>query len=267
MDKRVALVTGVSSGIGEATARMLIERGYRVFGTARSESSPVPPRAERVLLDVRDGASIEAAVRQVLARAGRIDLLVNNAGGAMIGAVEETSLEQAQRLFDVNFFGAVRMTQAVLPAMRARRSGRIVFISSVVGFVPAPFMAFYAASKHALEGLAESLDHEIRTLGIRAALVEPGFTRTNIGVSGMQANRPVDDYEASRSRAGENIRGSVSAGEDPSVVAQAVLEAATAEKPRLRYPVGKGIGALSRLRRYLPASVFDGAFRKRLGLA
>ncbi|TMB10617.1 MAG: SDR family NAD(P)-dependent oxidoreductase, partial [Deltaproteobacteria bacterium] len=107
--------------------------------------------------------------------------LVNNVGGGMVGAIEETSLEQAQRLFDVNFFGPVRMTQAVLPTMRAQRSGRIVFISSIVGFLPAPFMGFYAASKHALEGLAESLDHETRTLGIRAALVEPGFMRTNIG--------------------------------------------------------------------------------------
>ncbi len=266
MSNPVALVTGVSSGIGSATARMLIERGYRVFGTARSGSTPVPGKVERVLLDVRDAASIDAGVRDVLARAGRIDLLVNNAGGSIIGAVEETSLEQAQRLFDVNFFGAVRMTQAVLPAMRAQGSGRIVFISSVVGFLPAPFMGFYAASKHALEGLAESLDHETRTLGIRAVLVEPGFMRTNIGANGTLAANPVDDYELARGRAGENVRRRVSAGEDPSLVAEAVLEAAAATKPRLRYLVGKRAGLLARLRRYLPASVFDGAFRKQLGL-
>src|SRR5438445_13110675 len=177
----VALVTGVSSGIGNATARALVERGYRVFGTVRSETSAVPSKVERVLLDVRDANSIASAVREVLDRAGRIDLLVNNAGGSVTGAVEETSLSQAKDLFEVNFFGAVRVTQAVLPAMRAQRSGRIIFISSVVGFLPAPFMGFYSASKHALEGLAESLDHETRMLGIRAALVEPGFIRTNIG--------------------------------------------------------------------------------------
>src|SRR5215470_10363789 len=157
MSSPVALVTGVSSGIGNATAKKLIEHGYRVFGTARSESSPMPAKVERVLLDVRDSASIDKGVREVLAKAGRIDLLVNNAGGGLVAAVEETSVDQAQELFDVNFFGAVRMTQAVLPAMRAQRSGRIVFISSIVGFVPAPYMGFYAASKHALEGLAESL--------------------------------------------------------------------------------------------------------------
>ena len=156
---------------------------------------------------MRDAASIDAGVREVLAKAGRIDLLVNNAGGGMVGAVEETSLEQAKRLFDVNFFGAVRMTQAVLPAMRAQRSGRIVFMSSIVGFLPAPFMGFYSASKHALEGLAESLDHETRTLGIRAALVEPGFMRTNIGENRLLPGSAVDAYAAARNRAGENARG------------------------------------------------------------
>jgi NAD(P)-dependent dehydrogenase (short-subunit alcohol dehydrogenase family) len=266
MGNPVALVTGVSSGIGNATAQALVERGYRVFGTARSEASAVPAKVERVLLDVRDAASIDAGVREVLAKAGRIDLLVNNAGGSMIGAIEETSLEQARELFDLNFFGAVRMTQAVLPAMRAQKSGRIVFISSVVGFLPAPFMGFYAASKHALEGLAESLDHETRTLGIRVALVEPGFTRTNIGSNRMLAASRVDDYAAARDRAGENVRALVSAGDDPRVVAEAVLEAATAEKPRLRYPAGKRAVLLARLRRYLPASIFDGALRKQFRL-
>src|SRR3954471_10440997 len=266
MSNQVAIVTGVSSGIGKATARALVERGYRVFGTARSRASAMPASVERVLADVRDGASIDAAVREVLARAGRIDLLVNNAGGGMIGAVEETSLEQAQELFDVNFFGAVRMTQAVLPAMRAQKSGRIVFISSVVGFLPAPFMGFYAASKHALEGLAESLDHETRGLGVRVALVEPGWTRTGIDSNGVTAARRLDDYGAVRDRVREIVRKSVSAGDDPSVIAAAVLEAATAENPRLRYPAGKRAGLLARLRRYLPAGVFDSAIRKQFGL-
>src|SRR5216110_526983 len=225
MSSPVALVTGVSSGIGNATARMLIERGYRVFGTARSESSPMPAKVERVLLDVRDAASIDAGVRELLAKAGRIDLVVNNAGGGMVGAVEETSLEQAKRLFDVNFFGAVRMTQAVLPAMRAQRSGRIVFISSVLGFLPAPFMGFYAASKHALEGLAESLDHETRTLGIRVALVEPGYTRTQLEHNGATADTPIEDYAAARDRARQGVRESTLAGDDPSLVAEAVIEA------------------------------------------
>lgn len=266
MGTRTALVTGVSSGIGNATARMLTEQGWRVFGSARSKSTLVPEQVERVILDVRDAASIDAGVREVLDKVGRIDLLVNNAGSAVTGAIEETSLEQARDLFEVNFFGAARLTQAVLPAMRAQKSGRIVFISSVVGFLPAPFMGFYAASKHALEGLAESLDHETRTLGIRIALVEPGWTRTGIDSNGTAAARRVDDYGAARDRARELVRASVSAGDDPSVVAQTVLEAATAKKPRLRYPAGKRAGLLARLRRFMPAGAFDSALRKQYGL-
>src|SRR3954470_15489183 len=217
MDTRTALVTGVSSGIGHATARALAEHGWRVFGTARSKSTALPEHVERVVLDVRDPASIDAGVQEVLEKAGRIDLLVNNAGGSVMGAIEESSLDQARDLFDVNFFGAVRMTQAVLPAMRAQKSGRIVFISSVVGFLPAPYMGFYAASKHALEGLAESLDHEVRTLGIRIALVEPGWMRTAIDDNGAPAARPVGDYAAARDRAREGIRASVKAGDDPAL--------------------------------------------------
>jgi NAD(P)-dependent dehydrogenase (short-subunit alcohol dehydrogenase family) len=217
---------------------------------------------ERVLLDVRDAASVDAGVREVLARAGRIDLLVNNAGGTVMGAVEETSLRQAQELFDVNFFGAVRMTQAVLPAMRAQKSGRIVFISSVLGLMPAPFMGFYAASKHALEGLAESLDHETRGLGVRVALVEPSWMRTRIDSSGAPADQPVADYAAARDRARAGVKASVDAGDDPERVAGAVVEAATAARPRLRYLAGRGASRLARLRRFLPASFFDAGVRK-----
>src|SRR5438270_8171253 len=200
MNHAVAVITGVSSGIGNATARALVARGYRVFGTVRSEASILPAQVERVLLDVRDGDSVERGVAEVLAKAGRIDVLVNNAGVGVIGAIEETSLEQARDMFEVNFFGAARLAQAVLPAMRARKSGRIVFISSVLGFLPAPFMGFYAASKHAIEGLAESLDHETRTLGIRVALVEPAWTRTGLESNGSSAPALIADYAAARGR-------------------------------------------------------------------
>jgi NAD(P)-dependent dehydrogenase (short-subunit alcohol dehydrogenase family) len=266
MNDRVAIVTGVSSGIGNATARALVGRGYRVFGTARSAASSAPAGTERVLLDVRDEASIDAGVAEVLARAGRIDLLVNNAGGAVVGAVEETSLEQARDLFDVNFFGAMRMTQAVLPTMRAQRSGRIVFISSLLGLLPAPFSGLYSASKHAVEGLAESLDHETRKLGIRAALFEPGFIRTSFESNGTLAANLVGDYQEARDHAREYFRKSNDGAEDPEVVAEAVVEAATAAKPRLRYPVGKGSALVARLRRYVPAAIFDGVFRKQFDL-
>jgi NAD(P)-dependent dehydrogenase (short-subunit alcohol dehydrogenase family) len=261
-DQQVVLVTGVSSGIGEMTARALLRDGYRVFGSVRSASGAVPEGVERVVLDVRDEASIRVAVEDILARAGRIDALVNNAGGTIMGALEETEVAQAQALFDVNFFGAARVTQAVLPAMRKQRGGRIVFVSSVVGFLPAPFMGFYAASKHAVEAYAESLDHECREFGIRTVLVEPGFMRTKIDANAVQAARSIDDYASARARVGAAVQKMLAAGDDPSLVAGAIVTALAASRPKLRYPVGKGAALLATLRSLSPASFFDRSLRK-----
>ena len=267
MDSRkVALVTGVSSGIGRAVATELAAGGFRVFGSVRRPDGEVPSSVERVVLDVRNQASIEKAVAEILERAGRIDLLVNNAGGSLAGAIEETDTAQAQALFDVNFFGAVRATQGVLPTMRKQKSGRVLFISSVLGFLPAPYMGFYAASKHAIEGYAESLDHEVRSLGVRALLIEPGFMKTRIDQNSERARRNIDDYQAARQRVGAGINASVERGDDPLLVAKAVLQAATAARPRLRYPVGKGAGMLAKLRSFLPSAMFDRSFRKEFHL-
>jgi NAD(P)-dependent dehydrogenase (short-subunit alcohol dehydrogenase family) len=259
---KVAIVTGVSSGIGSETARELANSGYRVFGTVRSEASPVPNGVERIVLDVRDQASVETAVSEILSRAKRIDALVNNAGGSIVGAIEETDVSQAQALFDVNFFGAVRVTRAVLPTMRVQRAGRIVFVSSVVGFLPAPVMGLYAASKHALEGYSESLDHEVRALGIRAVLVEPGFMKTRIDDNATQAAKDIEDYALARRRVGASIRANVKGGGDPSLVAHTISQALLAPRPRLRYPVGKGAGMLATLRSLMPATLFDRSLRK-----
>jgi NAD(P)-dependent dehydrogenase (short-subunit alcohol dehydrogenase family) len=265
-EAKVALVTGVSSGIGRATAAQLAARGFRVFGTVRGADASPLPGVTPVVLDVRDDVSVERGVAEVLAQAGRIDVLINNAGTSIVGAIEETETAQARELFDVNFFGAVRVTRAVLPAMRAQRGGRLIFVSSVVGFLPAPFMGFYAASKHALEGYAESLDHEVRSLGIRAVLVEPGFMKTRLDKNSTTATRHIDDYGAARARVGASINASVASGQDPSVVAAAVADAIEAPRPRLRYPVGKGAGALARMRTFLPEWVFDRGLRRRFHL-
>ena len=262
-DSQVAVVTGISSGIGKATAAELARRGFRVFGTVRAAGAAALPGVEEVVLDVRDEASVERGVAEVLGKAGRIDVLINNAGTSIVGAIEETDTAQARELFDVNFFGAVRMTRAVLPAMRARRAGRLLYVSSVVGFLPAPFMGFYSASKHALEGYAESLDHEVRALGIRAILLEPVFMKTRLDKNSTLAARSIDDYAEARARVGASINASVAGGEDPAGVAAAVADAAAAPRPRLRYPVGKGAGALAKLRSLMPERVFDRGFRKR----
>src|SRR5437763_6867840 len=177
---RVALVTGASSGIGEAAAHALVGAGFTVYGTSRRATAG-ETRGEVVFLplDVTDDESVADAVREVLDRSGRIDVLVNNAGLGVAGAGEESSLEQAHALFDTNLFGSIRMTRAVLPHMREQRSGRIINVSSIVGFIPVPYMALYATSKHALEGYCESVDHEVREPGVRVLLVEPAFTRTS----------------------------------------------------------------------------------------
>ena len=264
--QKVALVTGVSSGIGEATGRALARDGYRVFGTVRSPDGAVPSGVERIVLDVRDDASVTAGVASVLSQAGRIDALVNNAGVSVLGAIEETNTAQAQALFDVNFFGAVRVTRAVLPTMRTQRSGRIVFLSSVLGFVPAPFMGFYAASKHAIEGYSESLDHEVRTLGIRTILVEPSFTKTRIDKNSGVASSPIGDYSEARERVVAGILTSTEGGGDPALIAAAIGRAISDRKPKLRYPVGKGAATLAKLRSFMPTGVFDSALRKNFKL-
>jgi NAD(P)-dependent dehydrogenase (short-subunit alcohol dehydrogenase family) len=261
-DSKVVLVTGVSSGIGEAIAKRLVGDGHRVFGSVRSATGAVPDGVERVVLDVRDDASVAAAVASI----GPIDAVVNNAGTSVVGAIEETEVAQAQALFDVNFFGAVRVTRAVLPGMRARRTGRLVYVSSVVGFLPAPFMGFYAASKHALEGYAESLDHEVRGLGIRATLIEPGYMKTKLDNNAARAALPLDDYAAIRTRVEAEIAAGVRSGDDPALVATIVATALAAPRPKARYQVGKGARTLAMLRSLMPRRMFDRALRKQFRL-
>ena len=224
----VAIVTGASGGIGEATARALHAAGYRVFGTYRRPPATRSPGVEYLACDVTSDESVKAAVGEVLAKAGRIDLLVNNAGVGLIAGAEESSLEQAKSLFDVNLFGVIRMTKAVLPTMRRQGSGRIVNISSVMGLIPAPFMALYAASKHAVEGYSESLDHEIRGSGVRVVLVEPAYTRTSFEGNVYQADQQLDVYQSARTNAEGVMRDGMKTADTPELVASAVVKASTA---------------------------------------
>jgi short-subunit dehydrogenase len=200
-------------------------------------------------------------------REGRIDLLVNNAGfGLAPGAAEESSLEQAQAIFNTNFFGLIRMTRAVVPHMRKQRSGRIINIGSVLGFLPMPFGALYAATKHAVEGYSESLDHELRTWGIKVSVIEPAYTRTQFDANMMQPDRPLEEYQQVRDHLNQIIEKVMTTGDEPSVVGATVLKAATASSPQLRYTSG-GLAARSRLlRRFAPAGLVDAGLRKDLQL-
>jgi NAD(P)-dependent dehydrogenase (short-subunit alcohol dehydrogenase family) len=259
----VVLITGVSSGIGRAVADVFAAKGFEVFGTSRNPQRTEPvPGVELVQLDVADDASVAAAVATVIQRAGRIDILVNNAGVGVFGAAEETSIAQAQQLFDTNFFGLVRLTREVLPHLRARGSGRIINIGSVLGFLPSPYGSFYAASKHAVEGFSESLDHETREFGVRVSVVEPGYTSTSFEANATDADSPIDSYAPIREHVKQVIGKAVRAGDDPAVVAQVVLKAATSRAPKLRYPAGPLARQLTVLKKFAPAALLDKGIRK-----
>ena len=259
---RVALVTGASSGIGEAAARALVGAGFTVYGTSR-RATPGETRGDVVFLplDVTDDESVAEAVREVLERSGRIDVLVNNAGlGAPVRP--RRALEQARALFETNLFGSIRMTRAVLPHMREQRSGRIINVSSIVGLIPVPYMALYASSKHALEGYSESVDHEVREHGVRVLLVEPGFTKTSFDANLAAADTPLPVYAQQRKIVDAGLTDALKAGDEPSIVAHAIVAAATDERPKLRYPAGKTARRVSKARRYAPTTVFDKQIRK-----
>ena len=264
---KIAIVTGASSGIGEVTAERLAKAGYKVYGTSRKGSRAGQRSFEMLTLDVTDDQSVEAAVREVIRTQGRIDLLVNNAGfGVAPAGAEESSIEQARLLFDTNFFGVVRMTRAVLPYMRQQGSGRIINIGSVLGFLPMPYGALYSATKHAIEGYSESLDHELRTRGIRVSVIEPAYTKSKFDVNLLQADAKLDEYREIRSVLGNTLVEVMASADRPDVVADVVLQAASAVRPKVRYTAGGLARRLRLLRRFAPAGVLDAGIRKVLHL-
>jgi NAD(P)-dependent dehydrogenase (short-subunit alcohol dehydrogenase family) len=261
----VALVTGASGGIGAACANKLQHAGFQVFGTSPDGAAPHSGAFRILVLDVRDDASVSHSIEQVMTEVGRIDVLVNNAGVAFVGALEETTLEEFRNVMDTNVFGAVRMMRAVLPVMRNQRAGRIVNIGSVVGFLPMAYSAAYCASKHALRGLSESVDHEVRRLGIRVVVIEPGFTRTDI-LRHSPVAAPMEAYLANRKIAIQRFEQQLLKGEDPSLVARAVVAAATAEHPSTRYLPDGFARLMSVASRILPNRLFHSAIRRYMKL-
>jgi NAD(P)-dependent dehydrogenase (short-subunit alcohol dehydrogenase family) len=264
---KIALVTGASSGIGAATAERLARAGFKVYGTSRRAAQEGQRSFAMLPLDVTSDESVETTVTEVLRLEGRIDLLLNNAGfGVAPAGAEESSLEQAWAIFDTNFFGIVRMTRAVVPHMRHQGSGRIINVGSVLGFLPAPYMALYAATKHAIEGYSESLDHELRTRGIRVSVIEPAYTRTQFDANFVQPDSKLDEYREVRAALSKRLKEVIEGADEPGVVADVVLKAALAVQPKLRYAAGGLANRLRMLRRFAPASLVDAGVRKDLQL-
>ena len=267
IQRKTALVTGASSGIGEATAERLALAGYKVYGTSRRGAQAGQRLFEMLSLDVTSDESVEAAVSEVMRLEGSIDLLVNNAGlGVAPAGAEESSIEQARSIFDTNFFGLIRMTRAVVPHMRRQGSGRIINIGSVLGFLPMPYGALYAATKHAVEGYSESLDHELRTRGIRVMVVEPAYTKTQFDANFLEPDAKLDEYREARAALGRVVKQVMATADEPSVVAEVVLKAASAARPKLRYTAGGLARRLRLLRRFAPTGLIDAGIRKDLQL-
>ena len=271
-----ALVTGASAGIGLAFAQRLAREGNDLVLVARDRA-----RLERLARELRaaHGVEVEVLVADLsdrsatwqvcdrLAEGDRpIDLLVNNAGfGVAPAAAEESSLDQARAIFDTNFFGIIRMTRAVVPHMRRQGSGRIINIGSVLGFLPMPYMALYSATKHAVAGYSEALDHELRTLGIRVSLVEPAYINTPFEANLLAADAPLDVYRNICVGVEKRVKEVLVGADGPEVVAEMVLTAAQAGRPKLHYTPGLA-KRMQLLRRFAPASVLDAGVRKDLRL-
>jgi short-subunit dehydrogenase len=218
-------------------------------------------------LDVTSDESVEAAVKELIRLESRIDLLGNNAGfGVAPAGAEESSIDQAKAIFETNFFGLVRMTRAVVPHMRRQGSGRIINIGSVLGFLPMPYGALYAATKHAIEGYSESLDHELRTRGIRVSVIEPAYTKTQFDANFLAPDSKLDEYREVRALLDTVLKEVMATADEPTVVADVVLEAAIADRPKLRYAAGGLANRLRLLRRFAPAGLVDAGIRKDLRL-
>lgn len=264
-DTRVALVTGGSSGIGESTALQLKAKGFEVYAVARRVDK-MKSLADQDIhvygMDVTDDASMVDGIGKILAEQGRIDVLVNNAGYGSFGSVEDVPIEEARRQFEVNIFGLARLIQLVLPTMRAQKSGLIVNVSSIGGHFYEPLGAWYHATKHAVEGFSDSLRLELKPHGIDVAIIEPAAIRSewaDIAAESMLETAAGGAYEDQSRKAAalfERTYGpAMSSG--PEIVGKAIAKAATARRPKTRYPVGKGARTIIRSRRMLPDRAFD----------
>jgi NAD(P)-dependent dehydrogenase (short-subunit alcohol dehydrogenase family) len=266
-NQRVVLITGASSGVGQSTARLLSQRGHTVFGTSRN-----PARAdgiagvEMLSLDVRVDDSVQACVDAVFSRSHRLDVLINNAGYELAGALEELQSEDVRAQFETNFFGVVRMINAVLPLMRQQKRGHIINVSSLSGLSPIPFLGIYSASKFALEGYTETLRHEVKPFNIHVSLTEAGFLKTPMMNHRQTAGNRVSEYDRWRQRALAAIRAYEEKGPGPEVVAETLLEIISSSNPRLRYLIGQQAKTVARLRRFLPARMYEQGVRRTFSL-
>ena len=274
MTTRVALVTGASSGIGEATAAKLASIGYTVYGAARRTDRLQGLAAEGILplgMDVTDEESMKAGVARIMAEAGRIDVLVNNAGYGSYGAIEDVPIDEGRRQFEVNVFGAMNLAQLVLPHMRAQKSGTIVNITSMGGKIYTPLGGWYHGTKFALEALSDCLRLEVAPFGINVVVIEPGGIATEwggIAAANLEKTSGHGPYKAQADAVAASLRSEANASRNspPSVISEAIAQAVTARRPKTRYAVGFGARPLIAARGLLSDKKFDALISRATGL-
>lgn len=271
---KVVLITGATSGVGQAIARHLAGKGYRVYGAGRSvplltqESQESGVSMLRMNVDHDD--SVQEGVKAILQREGRLDVVVNSAGFGLAGAIEDTTLDEAQAQFQTNFFGVLRVCRAVLPSMREQRSGYIVNISSLAGLFAVPFQGLYSASKFALEGLSEALRMEVRPFGVRVVLIEPGDLCTGFTANkriAAQASGEGSPYQDRFNRALAVSRTEETHGPSPAALGPLVAKIIATAEPRLRYTYGPFAQTSAViLKRTLPQGAFEGLMMSHYGV-
>ncbi len=278
-EKKVAIVTGSSSGIGFQTALMLARNGYSTYASMRNidKSKTITEIAKKerlplqvIQLDVNDDVTVKNAINKIVKDGKRIDVLVNNAGYGLFGALEELSIEEIKAQFETNFFGVIRVTQAVLPTMRNQNGGgTIVNISSVGGLVSVPILSAYNSTKFALEGLSESLSHELGPFGIRVIIIEPGFIKTNIMNSSVLAKRASAEnspYYSFTKKIESYFKSMMDNPEssNPEEVAKVILHAVTSDNPQLRFTVGNDASVIVQAKRKMSELDFINLIKQQL---
>jgi len=277
-NQKVAVVTGSSSGIGFETALLLARSGFHTYASMRNleKSKKITEIANReklplqvVQLDVNDDRSVKEAIDKIAAENKRIDVAVNNAGYGLFGSLEDTPIEEMKLQFETNFFGAIRVTQKVLPVMRMQSSGgTVVNVSSVGGRVGVPVLSAYQSTKFALEGLSESMSYELAPFGIRVVIIEPGFIRTNIMNSRISAKKALDPkspYFPLTKKVENHFKSmmdNASSSSPPEEAAKTILQAVTSENPQLRYTVGNDAAAIIQAKRTMSDEEFGNLIKQ-----
>lgn len=265
--KQTILITGASSGFGLLIANKLHEYGYHVIGTSRNPEKYQANLPFKLLsLDIADDNSIESFSYELFNQVKQLDVLINNAGYLMTGIAEETSVELGRQQLETNFWGTVKLTNKLLPHFRKKRNGKIITIGSIIGLIGLPNVAYYSASKHALEGYFKTLRFELNQFNIKVSMVEPMRFKTNIAASAVRAKAEIGDYDNFRQKITAYSKKEFEKAADPELVINTVMKIVKEENPKYSYPVGKGASMILTLQRFA-YNVFEKAILKSVNAA